>query len=245
VTIDLDRVRPGWQEITIPVDTYYEHCRPLIESTRQVVENLLAAHPSRPLETLYITGGGSELPPVARILRETFGRRVRRSAYMRSASAIGLAIRASLTADTLREQFNRNFGIWREADHGGNIVFDLIFPRGSRLPAPGEPSLRSERVYHPAHNIGHFRYLECSQLDSEGQPIGEITNWDQIRFPFDPGLRSLTDLAAQPVAPLDSWHGVSVREEYTCDAGGNLRVKISADPAGYAREFSIAQAARG
>jgi molecular chaperone DnaK (HSP70) len=244
VSIDLERVRPGWSEVTIPVDTYYERCRPLIESTRQVVENLLAANSARPLDTLYVTGGGSELPPVARILRETFGRRVRRSSYMRSASAIGLAIRADIAADSLREQFNQNFGIWREADHGGTIVFDLIFPRGSRLPAPGEPALRRERVYHPAHNIGHFRYLECSQLDEHGQPVGEITNWDQIRFPFDPQLQSHSDLAAQPVSRLAGGHDLKIREEYTCDAGGNLRVKISADPIGYAREFSIAQSVR-
>ena len=243
VTIDLERVRTGWKEVTIPIDNYYERCRPLIEQTRQIVEDLLAANPDRPLDTLYITGGGSELPPVARILRETFGRRVRRSSYMRSASAIGLAIRAGLAADSLREQFNRNFGIWREADHGGNIVFDLIFPRGAHLPAPGEPELRSERVYQPAHNIGHFRYLECSHLDEHGQPVGEIVNWDQIRFPFDPQLQSYPDLSAQPIAPLHR-HDLQVREEYTCDASGHLRVRISADPVGYAREFSIEQVAR-
>ncbi len=243
VTVDLERVRSGWQEVTILADTYYERCRPLIEQTRQVVESLLAANSDRQLDTLYVTGGGSELPPVARILRETFGRRVRRSSYMRSASAIGLAIRAGLAADSLREQFNRNFGIWREADYGGNIVFDLIFPRGVHLPAPGEPALRSERIYQPAHNIGHFRYLECSHLDEQGQPVGEIVNWDQIRFPFDPQLEGYADLSAQPVAPLER-QDLRVREEYTCDASGNLRVKIFADPAGYAREFSIAQAAR-
>ena len=62
VTIDLERVRPGWQQVTIPIDAYYERCRPLIESTREVVERLLAANPDRPLDTLYVTGGGSELP---------------------------------------------------------------------------------------------------------------------------------------------------------------------------------------
>jgi molecular chaperone DnaK (HSP70) len=243
VTLDLERVRAGWREVTIPIETYYERCRPLIEQTRQMVENMLAANPARPLDTLYVTGGGSELPPVARILRETFGRRVRRSSYMRSASAIGLAIRAGLAADSLREQFNRNFGIWREADYGGNIVFDLIFPRGAHLPGPGEPALRSERVYQPAHNIGHFRYLECAHLDEHGQPVGEIVNWDQIRFPFDPQLQGSSDLSAQPIAPLQH-HDLRVREEYTCDESGNLRVRISADPAGYEREFSIAHGAR-
>ncbi len=240
VTIDLDRVHAGWEQVTIPVDTYYERCRPLIEATRAVVENLLAAS-SRPLDTLYVTGGGSELPPVARILRESFGRKVRRSAYMRSASAVGLAIRAGMAADGLLDQFTQNFGIWREADHGGRIVFDLIFPRGARLPAPGEPPLRSERTYQPAHNIGHFRYLECSQLDGQGQPTGEITNWDQILFPFDPHLQDDVNLAAQPVQRLIGQHGLRIREEYTCDASGNLSVRISSEPTSYAKEFSIGQ----
>jgi molecular chaperone DnaK (HSP70) len=244
VTIDLERVNPDWEQVTIPVETYYERCRPLIEATRAVVENLLRARSSQPLDTLYVTGGGSELPPVARILRESFGRKVRRSAYMRSASAVGLAIRAGIIADGLREQFNQNFGIWREADHGGRIVFDLIFPRGARLPAPGESPLRSERVYQPAHNIGHFRYLECSQLDERGQPTGEISNWDQILFPFDPQLQNHSGLAEQPVKRLTEEYPLRIREEYTCDASGNLKVRISSEPTGYSNEYSIGQLAK-
>jgi molecular chaperone DnaK (HSP70) len=245
VTIDLERVRSGWLQVTIPVDTYYERCRPQIESTREVVESLLAADAGLQLDTLYVTGGGSELPPVARILRETFGRKVRRSAYMRSASAVGLAIRASTEADGLRDQFNQNFGIWREADSGGNIVFDLIFPRGSRLPQPGEPALSSERVYHPAHNVGHFRYLECSRLDERGQPLGEITNWEQIRFPFDPRLQRDLDLSAYPVQRLADQSNLLIHEKYTCDANGNLQVRISTDPTGFTRKFLIGQSVAG
>ena len=247
VTIDLDRVRSGWEQATIPVDAYYERCRPLIERTRSVVEDLLDRHavlsPGRTLDTLYVTGGGSELPPVARILRETFGRKVRRSGYMRSASAVGLAIRAGMAADGIRDQFNENFGIWREADHGGTIVYDLIFSRGVVLPAPGQPPLHRERVYQPAHNIGHFRYLECSRLDEQGQPAGEITNWDQIWFPFDPRLQSRADLALIPVERMTGSNGIRVHEEYTCDASGNVRVKISTMPSGYAREYAIGQLA--
>lgn len=239
VTIDLERVNPKWKEISIPVDAYYERCRPLIESTREVVENLLATYSSRPLDTLYVTGGGSELPPVARILRENFGRRVRRSAYMRSASAIGLAIRATAHADRLREQFTQNFGLWRETDGGGTIVFDLIFPRGAKLPAPGEPSLRSVYSYHPAHNIGHFRYLECSHLNQQGQPTGEITNWDEIRFPFDPELQNHPNLSTFPVNRFSAPQGFCVQETYTCDSSGNLRVTISTEATGYTREYRI------
>lgn len=249
IAIDLGRVRDGWEQVTIPVEDFYERCRPLIEATRDVVENLLAAHSDRSLDTLYVTGGAAELPPVARILRESFGRKVRRSAYMRSASAIGLAIRAAasaeVAADNVHDRFNRNFGLWREADHGGTIFFDLIFSRGVRLPAPGAPPLLVERVYQPAHNIGHFRYLESAQLNEHGQPTGEIAYWDQIQFPFDPGLQHIPDLASVPVALLANPHGLRIREQYTCDSAGNLRVRISAEPAGYAREFTIAQSAKG
>jgi hypothetical protein len=243
ILIDMERVRPELNQVTIPVETYYERCRPLIESTRDVVENMLAAHPDAQLDTLYVTGGGSELPPVARILRETFGRKVRRSAYMRSASAVGLAIRAASGADRLNEKFNQNFGMWREANSGGTIVFDLIFPRGVRLPEPGQPPLRLERAYQPAHNIGHFRFLECSRLDEKGQPVGEITNWEQIQFPFDAQLWGRADLTAEPVKPMRPQEGIVAREEYTCDASGSLRVKISVLPSGNAREFVIGQLA--
>jgi molecular chaperone DnaK (HSP70) len=243
VTIDMERVRPDLEQVTVPVETYYESCRPLIESTRTVVESLLAAHPDLSLDTLYVTGGGSELPSVARILRESFGRKVRRSAYMRSASAVGLAIRAASGSDRLNEKFNQNFGMWREADSGGTIVFDLIFPRGIRLPEPGQPPLRLERAYQPAHNIGHFRFLECSRLDEKGQPIGEITNWEQIQFPFDSHLWGRDGLADEPVKPMRPQDGLVAREEYTCDANGNLRVKISVLPSGNTREFQIGQLA--
>jgi hypothetical protein len=157
---------------------------------------------------------------------------------------VGLAIRAGMAADGIRDQFNENFGMWREADHGGTIVFDLIFPRGVALPSAGEPELRCERVYQPAHNIGHFRYLECSRLDEHGQPAGEITNWNQIQFPFDQHLQGNDDLSAHTVQRLrEESTGIRVHEEYTCDASGNLRVKISTAPSGYAREFAIGQLA--
>ena len=227
ITIDLERVRRDWREVSFSVDPFYELCRPLVEGSRKVVEDLLAAHAEQAIDTLYLTGGGSELPPVARVLRETFGRRVRRSAYMRSATAIGLAIRAEGHEDLpLRDQFTKNFGVWREADDGRNVVFDVLFPRGVKLPSRGEEPLRIVRSYRPMHNIGHFRYLECAQLGANDQPQGEINNWDEIRVPFDPELRDSSDLAGQPVqrhAPTqEGW----IQEEYTCDANGDVRVKI-------------------
>jgi len=245
VLIDLERVRPAWKEASIPVDTFYERCRPLIEQSRHVAENLLATNPDQLIDTLYLTGGGSELPPVARILRETFGRRVRRSAYMRSATAIGLAIRAGSHEDhILREQFTQNFGVWREADGGVNVTFDVIFPRGVRLPRRGEEPLKVVRTYRPAHNIGHFRYLECSQVDSEGQPQGEISNWDEIRVAYDPYLRGQEDLTAHPVQRGGPRGDVLIEEEYTCDANGAVKVRISNKLADFASEYRLGKWAK-
>ena len=205
-----------------------------------MVEELLTAHPDHAIDTLYLTGGGSELPPVARILRETFGRRVRRSAYMRSATAIGLAIRAAGHEEcVLQDQFTQNFGVWRESDEGRNVIFDVIFSRGMQLPRRGQEPLRVIRAYRPAHNIGHFRYLECAHLDAHNQPQGEISNWDEIRVPFDPNLRDSTDVRDQPVRRFAGGEGHVIEEEYTCDSNGNVKVRICEKVTEYEKEYRL------
>jgi molecular chaperone DnaK (HSP70) len=240
LTVDLERVRHDWHEVSVSASVFYDRCRPLIESTRSVVEELLAAHTERPIDSLYVTGGGSELPPVARILRESYGRRVRRSAYMRSATAIGLAIRADTQSGcVLRDRFMRNFGLWREADQGHGIVFDLVFPRGTDLPGPKQPPLRRVRSYRPAHNVGHFRFLECARLAQDGRPVGEITDWDDIRFPFDPVLQNRADLAEVSVTRTPATADFVVEETYTCDSSGNLAVAISNKSTGYEARFRL------
>ena len=240
ITVDLERVRKNWGEVSIGADAFYDRCRPMVETSRQVAEALLAAHPDHAIETLYLTGGGSELPSVARVLRETFGRRVQRSAYMRSATAIGLAIRAQGHEDLpLRDQFTKNFGVWREADEGRNVVFDILFPRGAKLPSRGEEPLRIVRSYRPVHNIGYFRYLECAQLGANNQPEGEISNWDEIRVPFDPKLRGSADLTDQPVRRYAPPHELVIEEEYTCDANGDVGVKIRDKITQQSNEFRL------
>lgn len=259
LTVDLGIVNSGWGEVSLPVQDFYEHCRSLVEETLHATEDLLtqhgyaegavaAAHESTPqsgarLDALYVTGGGSELPLVARMLREVFGRRVKRSAYTRSATAIGLAIQADAQAGyTLREKFMRYFGVWREADAGRLVVFDPLFPRGAVLPTRGDPPLVRSRRYHPIHNIGHFRYLECSHLTEDGRPAGDITLWDDIRFPFDPKLRNGTDLDAVAVERLNlhgPYEGHQVEETYACDSSGAVAVTITDLDARFAGKYRL------
>jgi len=176
VVIDFEHVNAEWGTVQVLVSDFYESARPLVEETVSAAEDLLSKHQATGFEALYITGGGSELPLVARVLRERFGRRVRRSAYTRSATAIGLAIQADQPETyRLSERLSRYFGVWREADFGSRIIFDPIFEKGLSLPAPGERCLSKQRTYTPVHNVGHFRFLECSHRAADGGPSGDVT----------------------------------------------------------------------
>jgi molecular chaperone DnaK (HSP70) len=240
IVVDLDRVREGWGEVSVAVAPYYDLCRPLVERTAEVVNELLAAHFVQPIETLYVTGGGSELPAVARVLKETFGKAVRRSAYMRSATAIGLAISADARSGyVLRDRFASYFGVWREADHGRAVSFDLLFPRGLELPRRGAPPLRVVRSYRPVHNIGHFRYVEAARIGPDGQPSGDLTVWDDIQFPFDPALSAAADLALVDVHRQRGGPASEVEEEYSCDANGIVKVTIRNRSAAYHRDYTL------
>ena len=237
VVLDLDAVREGLGTVSIPIADYYERCRPMLDETVHLVEDLIASYEEGDIEALYVTGGGSELPLVGRVLREKFGRRVKRSAYTRSATAIGLAIQADAQAGyVLRDHFTRYFGVWREADAGRTIVFDPLFPRGTSLPTRDEPLLEIKRAYCPVHNVGVFRYLECSHLDDMGRPAGDITVWDEIKFPFDPELNDVDDT---PVEHLDRVRHQTIEEKYACDSGGAVAVTIRNETAGYARDYRL------
>ena len=194
----------------------------------------------RKIESVYVAGGGSELPMIPRGLREIFGRRVKRSAHGRSSTAIGLAIQADAEKGyVLRDRFTRYFGVYREEDHGRRISFDPLFSKETPLPSAGEEPLRIARSYSPAHNVGHFRYLECSRLTGEGEPSGEITLWDDILFPFEPGLADTADLSAVGVERSPAAAGQVIEEAYSCDAGGRLAVKISNLSSRYGHDFAL------
>ena len=241
IVVDLDVVREDLGQAAIPVAEYYERCRPLLDETLAATSRLAAlAGRDGDLEALYVTGGGSELPLVARVLREEYGRKVKRSEYMRSATAIGLAIQSDATSGyALREMFTRNFGVWRESQAGERMVFDSIFPRATRLPGAGEPPLSARRRYRPVHNVGDFRYLEASQVDDDGQPSGDMAIWDEILFPFDPALADVRALDALPVSRSDRAAIQQIEEHYSCDAAGAVTVTIRNLTSHYGREYKL------
>ena len=181
IMVDLSQVSPALVTVLVPIAEFYEKCNPLIARTIRATEaalhGALGEHASEhaSLASVYLVGGSCGLPLLARSLREHFGRRICHSPYPFAATAIGLAIAADRGSGyCLTEQFSRHFGVWRETEEGTTMIFDPIFPKTTALPRPGQPPLRVTRSYHPAHNIGHFRFLECGTLKSTYQPDGDV-----------------------------------------------------------------------
>lgn len=244
ITIDLGLGLEGAGEVTIPVNDFYEACRPLVESTIGAMEQVMersaldAGFDLHEAAAVYLVGGSSDLPLVSRLLREKYGRQVRRSPYPHAATAIGLAIAADTDAGyKLRERFTRSFGVWREWDDGRAISFDVLFEKDTPLPAPGEPPLVRTRRYCPKHNIGYFRYLECGRVEG-GQPQGDITPWNEVQFPFDPALQSGESLKRTPVTRSHRLNNL-IEEVYTCDANGIIEVEISDLTTHFSQRFRL------
>jgi molecular chaperone DnaK len=243
IEIDTEGILEPALRSTLPVSEFYERAWPLVAETLHATSDLIQQWGGlESLEAVYVTGGGSELPLISRQLREHFSRKVKRSAYMRAATAIGLAIHADHQSGyTLSERFHQFFGVWREADQGRRITFDPIFEKGLPLPAAGAAPLLIERHYRPVHNIGHFRFLESTRITLDHQPAGEITYWDEILFPFDPLVENAPDLAAIPVAHSSRAHHCQILERYLCDAGGRVTVEIHNLSTGYRRLYPLAR----
>jgi molecular chaperone DnaK (HSP70) len=179
------------------------------------------------------------LPLVGRLLRERYGRKVRTSPYPHAATAIGLAIAADQDAGyQLRERFTRHFGVWREAEDGRAVAFDVVFAKDSPLPMRGEAPLTCTRQYQPTHTIGHFRYLECSQLTATGEPTGDLTPWDEVYFPFVPALHATDHLQAIPITHLER-EAPWIEERYACDAHGIIAVEMQNQTYDYARRYYL------
>ncbi len=238
--VDLGTVREGLPIVSVPVTAFNDRAAGFVDESIRVVNDLLERNGSPAIDALYLTGGGSTLPMVAKRVKETFGRKVQRSAYTRSATAIGLAIQADTTAGyVLRDRFTRHFGVWREGDSGSRVVFDVLFAKGLPLPGPGDPPVEITRRYVAVHNIGHFRYLEASHIADSTRPYGDITLWDEIQFPFDPAFAKQESLNLIAVEHVPAAAQQVIEESYQCDSGGAVSVAIRNLTSGYERAYPL------
>ncbi|MGD1111434.1 MAG: Hsp70 family protein [Mycobacterium sp.] len=231
------------------IDDVYSVCAPLVDPTIELLDRILH-DPARDgrdvawseVAGIYVVGGAGGFPLISRMLRTTFGdKRVKRSPHPFAATAIGLAVFLDSEAGfELSERFSRHFGVFREAEAGAGVVFDPIVCKDAALPADGRSPLVVRRRYRAAHNIGHFRFVECSRLVN-GRPDGDVTPYDPVLFPFDPALHDRDDLGRQPVGRCTD--GPDVEERYVVAPSGAVEVTLTTQPGGFMRTFRLQRCA--
>ena len=159
LAIDLARGREGAGTVVVSTSAFYERCQPLVARTIATLEEAMQGFDWGAVAALYVVGGASALPLVGRLLRERYGRKVRTSPYPHAATAIGLAIAADQEAGyQLRERFTRHFGVWREAEDGRAVAFDVVFAKdqpaaGARGGAPHLHPPVSADAHHRAFSL--------------------------------------------------------------------------------------------
>ncbi len=233
------------------IDDVYAACTPLVDNTIELLDRVLH-DPTRggrdvawsEVAGIYVVGGTGGFPLVSRMLRTTFGdKRVKRSPHPFAATAIGLAVFLDNEAGfALSERFSRHFGVFRESHAGADVVFDPIVSKDASLPPDGRAPLVVSRTYRAAHNIGHFRFVECSRLVN-GRPDGDVMPYDPVLFPFDPALYDRDDLGRQPVGRWSD--GPQVEERYLVAPSGAVEVTLTTQPAGFKRTFRLERRAAG
>ncbi len=224
------------QSISFPITAFYDAAAPLIDATFDTMEPLLTLdeegnyRPGEDVSGIYVVGGGSELPAITRGLKDRFGRRIRRSPYTAGSQAIGLAIASDPTASyTLIDQLSRWFGVFREWDGGSKVTFDVLVGPDAIISDDGNVI---SRTYRAAHNVGWYRFAECTSVEGDGEPRGDVFPLGDVLFPFDSSLRGAdVDLTKVEVTRVEN--GPLVEEKYSIDANGIVEVTITDLDSGY------------
>lgn len=225
--------------VILKVSDYYERCQPLIDATLAQMAKVVRRLPDGEFDLegvagVYVVGGASCLPAVSRLLKQEFGRRLHRANEPSAATAMGLAMLAQSMEEgaglegRLKDVLGRYFGVYRELEGGRRVVMDVLLGPDAALPALGEEGLEVVRRYRPAHNIGVFRYVECTHLDERAEAAGHVAPLPEVRFIFDRELRKLH--ALEPKTPLSVRRseglGPVIEERYCVQPDGVIHVKI-------------------
>ncbi len=245
--VDLSRCVAEVDPVVIDVRDYYALCAPLVERTvreTQVVLEQLRGWGIDPTQTremgaVYLVGGGSAFPPVARRLRDAFGRKVELALQPHAATAVGLAVAADPEAGIfLRERVTRFFGVWRDAYSGTEQWFDLLFSRGDGARQDGD-SVVVERRYAARHAVGNLRFIECSKLTHSGEPAGDLTPWGEVFFPYSPAFDGELDAERLREACSREHTPCEIVETYSYARDGSVSVTIRNCSLGYQRHYSL------
>ena len=228
----------------LSVKDYYLRCEPLVDQTINILDNFfdrVSAQNNIDEFVVYLVGGMANFPLINRKLKAIFGNNtVRKSKNGAYSVSIGLAAMMDNKYEyVLKESLTRYFGLWREGDDGEALIFDPIFQKDQTLPAKGEQPIIYNRQYSPSHNIGIFRFQECSRIQ-DGKPMGMVTVWKKIQFPFDPSLNG-KDLSNVTVNRWEKPADFNVKEIYSLSYKGEISVQLINEHNGFSEIFLLSR----
>ncbi len=234
--------------VQVLVDEYYDRVAPLIDRTLAAVARTLeyGSTTAAELSGVYVVGGASALPPIGRALRAVYGRQYHRSPHPSASAAIGLAIANDEHSPyLLRPSYSRNLGVFREVEGGAAVSFDPVLDAETLAAAGSRGEVHVVRRYRPSHNIGHFRFVECAEVDDLGTPRGDLAPCADVRFPFAPEIREVParELERIAVVPL-AGQAPLIEERYRVGAAGEVSVDIVDLDADYVRHYELGSLSR-
>jgi molecular chaperone DnaK (HSP70) len=230
------------EPVVLEASAVLERCEPIVEQTIAKLDQLFAHLPAhgidpenpRELGAVYVVGGAASFVGVLRALRARCGRKMQLAPQPHASTAVGLAIAADPLAGVyVSEAVTRHFGVWREGARGKEKIFDSIFDKDARVEGS---ELVVRRRYRPRHTVGHLRFLECSALDDDGGPAGDLLPWREILFPYKASLRSEADLSRviHSEASADD-----IEETYRYESSGAITVRIENVTRGYGETYEL------
>ncbi len=224
---DLGIVGRRGSEARIELEAFNRRLEPMLAESLDVVEEVLEGH-GRP-DRVYLVGGSTLLPIVSQTLTGRFPAVVRGNRPFESV-AVGAAMSHDLAPSNLTRRLARHFGVLRlGGDDQGWEYIDVLFRRGTKLPAPGEVSILERGPYNPFYNVGVLKYLECASLTTDGRPGRNRRDWQEIRVAYDSAIprgASLDDITVERNEELETW----IKEEYILDSDGVIAVRVHRYP---------------
>ncbi len=241
-------------QVEIGRDELVSAAAPRIRKTIAALRQMLDRNPAAlgSLAAVVLTGGSSRLPGVqdgVRQLLDRFGLGpVRIVASDRSMHDVALgaaaygALGSAGGARIIDRRAAMHVGVWRVAH--GREWFHVLLSRGT--PLPEDDFLKTEITYRPGHDVGEYRFCQCSELvDGAGGPVeaadlgdlrrrrdllpsGDILDYPRpLRIAFAAALRHLDGDALDrlPITTCDP--GVEVEEIWRFHPDGLVDIAIA------------------
>ncbi|MBU2574642.1 MAG: Hsp70 family protein [Elusimicrobia bacterium] len=242
IVFDFENIGIDDKLVKLESSEYFEAVKSEINRTAELADELMRSEAVKSrtggidcVDYIYLVGGSSKLPYVNHLISKLFpDTKIKIPDNSFATSALGACIYSFGKNIKLFERFTRHFGIIRLVND--REVFDPIFPKGTELIDKTRGINMVVKDYDPRFNIGHLKFIECSEIGNDKAPAGTVNLIQDIKFPYDAEVK---DPENERII-MKNLGAVTIREEYGCDACGIISAKITRFPDGFTMGYNIA-----